>query len=116
MFCSTEFASAKRKVSPASTLFLYSDGITESSDPTGNEFDLNRLAETLLHLETGFHLSLWKQSNAPSLASPMVRNQAMTAQCLRFAGHRKEFEQCHITTSCSSAQEIPLVRSWPKQS
>jgi serine phosphatase RsbU (regulator of sigma subunit) len=27
---------------------LYSDGITESTDKTGNEFDLNRLAETLL--------------------------------------------------------------------
>jgi serine phosphatase RsbU (regulator of sigma subunit) len=31
-----------------STLFLYSDGITESTDNTGNEFDANRLANTLL--------------------------------------------------------------------
>ena len=49
MFCSTEFASVKRRVSPESTLFLYSDGITESTDEAGNEFDLNRLAGTLLH-------------------------------------------------------------------
>ena len=48
MFCSTEFASVKRRVSPESTLFLYSDGITESTDEAGNEFDQNRLAETLL--------------------------------------------------------------------
>lgn len=48
MFCSTEFASVKRRVSPESTLFLYSDGITESTDEAGNEFDQNRLAEALL--------------------------------------------------------------------
>jgi sigma-B regulation protein RsbU (phosphoserine phosphatase) len=48
MFCSTEFASVKRRVSPESTLFLYSDGITESTDEAGNEFDINRLSETLL--------------------------------------------------------------------
>jgi phosphoserine phosphatase RsbU/P len=48
MFCSTDFTSVRRSVSPESTLFLYSDGITESTDRTGNEFDLNRLAETLL--------------------------------------------------------------------
>ena len=48
MFCSTEFTSVKRCVSPESTLFLYSDGITESTDEAGNEFDLNRLAETLV--------------------------------------------------------------------
>jgi sigma-B regulation protein RsbU (phosphoserine phosphatase) len=48
MFCSTDFTGARRSVSPESTLFLYSDGITESTDEAGNEFDLNRLAETLL--------------------------------------------------------------------
>jgi phosphoserine phosphatase RsbU/P len=48
MFCSTDFASVKRRVSPESTLFLYSDGITESTDEAGTEFDLDRLAETLL--------------------------------------------------------------------
>jgi sigma-B regulation protein RsbU (phosphoserine phosphatase) len=48
MFCSTDFTSVRRGVSPESTLFLYSDGITESTDKAGNEFDLNRLTETLL--------------------------------------------------------------------
>lgn len=48
MFCSTDFTRVRRSVSPGSTLLLYSDGITESTDKTGNEFDLNRLAETLL--------------------------------------------------------------------
>jgi sigma-B regulation protein RsbU (phosphoserine phosphatase) len=48
MFCSTDFTSVRRSVSPEGTLFLYSDGITESTDKTGNEFDQNRLAETLL--------------------------------------------------------------------
>lgn len=48
MFCSTDFTSVRRRVSPESTLFLYSDGITESADRTGNEFDQKRLAETLL--------------------------------------------------------------------
>jgi phosphoserine phosphatase RsbU/P len=48
MFCSTEFSSVKRRVSPESTLFLYSDGIIESTDEPGNEFNQNRLPETLL--------------------------------------------------------------------
>jgi phosphoserine phosphatase RsbU/P len=48
MFCSTEFASVKRRVNPESTLFLYSDGITESTDEAGNEFDQSRLADALL--------------------------------------------------------------------
>ena len=48
MFCSTEFARVKRRVIPESTLFLYSDGITESTDEAGNEFGQSRLAETLL--------------------------------------------------------------------
>ena len=48
MFCSTDFTGARRSVSPESTLFLYSDGITESTDEAGNEFDLNRLTGTLL--------------------------------------------------------------------
>jgi len=48
MFCSTEFASAKRSVSAGSTLLLYSDGITESTDESGNEYDLRRLCEALL--------------------------------------------------------------------
>ena len=47
MFCATDFASLKRRVSPESTLFLYSDGITESTDEAGNEFDQNRLAAKL---------------------------------------------------------------------
>jgi phosphoserine phosphatase RsbU/P len=48
MFCSTDFTSVRRSVSPESTLFLYSDGITEKTDKTGNEFDLSGLAERLL--------------------------------------------------------------------
>jgi sigma-B regulation protein RsbU (phosphoserine phosphatase) len=48
MFCATDFTSVRRSVSAESTLFLYSDGITESTDDTGDEFDLNRLTDTLL--------------------------------------------------------------------
>jgi sigma-B regulation protein RsbU (phosphoserine phosphatase) len=48
MFCSTDFASAKRSVRPGSMLLLYSDGITESTDESGNEYDLRRLSQELL--------------------------------------------------------------------
>ena len=48
MFCSTDFTSMKRRVSAGSTLLMYSDGITESTDATGNEYELNRLVETVL--------------------------------------------------------------------
>jgi len=48
MFCSTDFTSVSRSVSSESTLLLYSDGITESTDEAGSEYDLSRLVETLL--------------------------------------------------------------------
>lgn len=48
MFCSTDFTSTKRSVGAGGVLLLYSDGITESTDEAGNEYDLNRLAETFL--------------------------------------------------------------------
>jgi sigma-B regulation protein RsbU (phosphoserine phosphatase) len=48
MFCSTEFTSVKRSVRAGSTLFLYSDGLTESTDGAGNEFDVKRLVNSLL--------------------------------------------------------------------
>jgi sigma-B regulation protein RsbU (phosphoserine phosphatase) len=50
MFCATEYTSVKRAVHPDSTLFLYSDGITESVDENGNEDELSRLADVLLQL------------------------------------------------------------------
>jgi sigma-B regulation protein RsbU (phosphoserine phosphatase) len=54
MFCSTDFTSVRRRVTPGSTLFLYSDGITESTDETGNEFDQSRLAAMLLQAKDQF--------------------------------------------------------------
>jgi sigma-B regulation protein RsbU (phosphoserine phosphatase) len=48
MFCSTEFTSVKRSVKPGSTLFLYSDGLTESTDDSGIEFEMKRLENALL--------------------------------------------------------------------
>lgn len=48
MFCETDFASVKRSINLESTLLLYSDGITESTDEWGNEYDLRRLSEAFL--------------------------------------------------------------------
>ena len=48
MFCSTDFTSLKRSVRVESTLFPYSDGITESIDRAGNEFGTGHLTEALL--------------------------------------------------------------------
>jgi len=45
MFCATEFVAVRRSVSPGTTLLLYSDGITESTDDAGTAFDLTRVAE-----------------------------------------------------------------------
>jgi sigma-B regulation protein RsbU (phosphoserine phosphatase) len=47
MFCSTDFTSVKRTLNAEGMLFLYSDGIAESADEAGNEYDLNRLVETV---------------------------------------------------------------------
>jgi phosphoserine phosphatase RsbU/P len=40
IFCATEFTSEKQSLRPGSTLLLYSDGVTESTDVSGAEFDL----------------------------------------------------------------------------
>lgn len=48
MFCSTDFESTKRTVNAGSMLLLYSDGMTESTDESGSEYDLRRLCEALL--------------------------------------------------------------------
>lgn len=52
MFCETEFMTMARSVGPGSTLLLYSDGITESTDDGGLDFDLTRVVETLVQSAT----------------------------------------------------------------
>lgn len=54
MFCSTDFVGTKQRVDAGSTLLLYSDGITESTDPSGNEYELKRLCEALLQAKDQF--------------------------------------------------------------
>lgn len=54
MFCATEFITVNQNVGAGSSLLLYSDGITESTDDGGSDFDLTRAVETLV------------QSGAPS--------------------------------------------------
>ncbi len=48
MFCATEFVTSKHSVSPGSSLFLYSDGVTESTNNAGDDFDLTRVAEEVI--------------------------------------------------------------------
>lgn len=47
MFCATDFTAEKQSIRPGSTLLLYSDGITESTDVSGAEFDLTGLLKKL---------------------------------------------------------------------
>lgn len=47
LFCKTEFSVAEFQVRPGKSLLVYSDGITESSDSTGNEYGLDRLIADL---------------------------------------------------------------------
>jgi hypothetical protein len=116
MFCSTDFAS----VNDVSAQKTHCSSIRTGSlnQPTKPERSLNWTDSPKRSFNRGLCslLRLWKRSNAPLFAIPMVRNQAMTAPCLRFAGHRKEFEECHTTMSCSFAQAIPHVRSWLRRS
>jgi phosphoserine phosphatase RsbU/P len=47
MFCATEFSAEQLSIRAGSTLLLYSDGITESNDLSGIEFDLTGVLEKL---------------------------------------------------------------------
>jgi sigma-B regulation protein RsbU (phosphoserine phosphatase) len=65
MFCTTEFLTTEHHVSPGSTLLLYSDGITESTNNAGLEFDLARVAQGLV---------LEKSLSAPEILDAIHRS------------------------------------------
>lgn len=47
LFCRTDFKAVELQVQPGSSLLVYSDGITESTDGSGNEYGLGRLIADL---------------------------------------------------------------------
>lgn len=47
MFCDSSFAPSCIKLAPGESLLLYSDGLTEATDHTGEEFKCDRLLEVL---------------------------------------------------------------------
>jgi sigma-B regulation protein RsbU (phosphoserine phosphatase) len=47
LFCKTEYGVTRLALDPGSSLFLYTDGLTEARDPLGNEFGEERLAACL---------------------------------------------------------------------
>lgn len=47
IFCNEEFTSAKFDMSPGDTLFLFTDGLSESRDTSGEEYGTERLMQLL---------------------------------------------------------------------
>lgn len=76
MFADQPYDQDRVALQPGDTLVLYSDGVTETTDPQGQEFGIDRLAELLVahrelpleelweHVER--ELSLYSQSSVPS--------------------------------------------------
>ena len=51
MFCSDEFRATRFQVKPGSFLLIYSDGLTEAVDESGNEYGLQRLMQDFRELD-----------------------------------------------------------------
>lgn len=76
IFADQQYAQDRVTLQPGDTLVLYSDGVTETTDPQGQEFGVDRLVELLVchrrlpleelweHVER--ELSLYSQSSVPS--------------------------------------------------
>jgi serine phosphatase RsbU (regulator of sigma subunit) len=47
-----EYEEYRAKLEPGDVLVIYSDGVTEASDPSGNEFDVDGLAKTVVGQRT----------------------------------------------------------------
>ena len=93
MFCETDFASVKRSINLESTLLLYSDGITESTDEWGNEYDLRRLSEAFLQTKGLSSSEALDTIHRDIVGYTSGAQPSDDPPCLRFAGHRKEFEE-----------------------
>jgi sigma-B regulation protein RsbU (phosphoserine phosphatase) len=51
MFCSDDFRATRIQVEPGSSLLIYSDGLTEAVDESGNEYGLNKLMQDFQELD-----------------------------------------------------------------
>lgn len=47
MFCDEQFTTKRIQCNPGDSIFLYTDGLTEALDPSGSEYGIDRLTETL---------------------------------------------------------------------
>jgi sigma-B regulation protein RsbU (phosphoserine phosphatase) len=47
MFCSEQFSSIETRLDPGETILLYTDGLTESRNPAGDEYGIERLVDLL---------------------------------------------------------------------
>jgi sigma-B regulation protein RsbU (phosphoserine phosphatase) len=47
MFCDERFSVTKTRLAPGESIVLYTDGLNESEDPTGQEYGIDRLANLL---------------------------------------------------------------------
>ncbi|OLC54113.1 MAG: hypothetical protein AUH92_04670 [Acidobacteria bacterium 13_1_40CM_4_69_4] len=47
MFCDERFSFSRLRLSPGDAILLYTDGVSETRDPSGEEYGIDRLAELM---------------------------------------------------------------------
>ncbi len=86
MFCDSSFLSSGAKLNPGETLLLFSDGVTEANNESGDEFGVERLIETVKGSMGGEPTDLLTNcvTSVGSFRGNAVRNDDLTMMALKF--------------------------------
>ena len=88
MFCDSNFAASCVRLEPGEMLVLFTDGVTEANDHTGEEFGMARLFDSINGSLAGGPQELLQNCLAAitSFRKGAVRNDDLTMMALKYAG------------------------------
>ena len=88
MFCDSSFVSSGAKLNPGETLLLFSDGVTEANNESGDEFGVERLIGAVKSSIGGEPTDLLTNcvTSVSGFRGNAVRNDDLTMMALKYAG------------------------------
>ncbi len=88
MFCDSSFVSSGAKLNPGETLLLFSDGVTEANNESGDEFGVERLIDAVKGSMGGEPTDLLTNcvTSVSGFRGNAARNDDLTMMALKYAG------------------------------